>query len=117
MYFHISVLCRCNYDLGVQWSRQVGHSVFVSPPTLSDVNLDGILDIVAVPFTDDVTVIDTHSGATIPHTVWPRVIPTTSYHSSPIMVCMCVCVCGCLGAWKYVGMCVCVSRRFLNSDG
>ena len=70
----------------MDWSRQVGHSVFVSSPVLMDVNLDGMLEVVALPFTDDVTVIDARTGSTLPHTVWPRVIPATSYHASPLMV-------------------------------
>ena len=77
---------RCEYDLNVLWTRELGHSPFAAAPLITDINADGQLNVIAASFLDEVTVLQGQDGSTLKGTRWPHTFVDVSTHSSPLTV-------------------------------
>ena len=86
IYMKVFFLCRCHYNLKMQWHSDVGTSPFAAPPLIADLNGDGGLDIVAAPFSETLTVLDGTSGKELDNSHWPLHNLESTYHASPLQV-------------------------------
>ncbi|KAI0221792.1 hypothetical protein LSAT2_026937 [Lamellibrachia satsuma] len=77
---------RCATELKVLWRRAVGSAPFASMPLVTYVDGDDKLDIVAVPSTGDVYVLQGENGQNLLSGHWPYTAQQTSVHASPIQV-------------------------------
>ena len=77
---------RCDYDLEVLWSRELGHAPFAAAPLIADIDADGQLDIVAAPFSEEVTVLRGSDGSNLPGSKWPYHLVDITVHASPLLV-------------------------------
>ena len=68
------------------WRRAVGSAPFASVPLVSYIDGDGKLDIIAVPSTGDVYVLQGETGQNVANGHWPYTAQMTSVHASPIQV-------------------------------
>ncbi|XP_076442977.1 uncharacterized protein LOC143281614 [Babylonia areolata] len=75
---------KCHYNLKVQWHTDIGSSPFASTPLIADVNGDGMLEVVAVPFSETITVLEGSSGKALPSSHWPLHNLDTTFHASPL---------------------------------
>ncbi len=86
LYKGFSLHFRCDYDFSILWTRELGHSPFAAAPLITDVDADGFLDVVAAPFSDELTVLQGRDGNTLKATEWPYSFVDISTHSSPLVV-------------------------------
>lgn len=75
---------RCGYTLSTLWTSEVAHSSFAAAPLISDVDADGIVDIVAAPFSESLTILNGKTGHVNLGTGWPVLNLDNSIHSSPL---------------------------------
>ncbi|KAL8592584.1 hypothetical protein ACOMHN_026514 [Nucella lapillus] len=75
---------KCHYNLKMQWHTDIGSSPFAAAPLIADVDGDGMLEVVAVPFSETITVLDGTSGKTLPASYWPLHNLDTTFHASPL---------------------------------
>ena len=85
-YLHHTSSCSCATELKVLWRRAVGSAPFASMPLVTYIDGDDKLDIVAVPSTGDVYVLQGENGQNLLSGHWPYTAQQTSVHASPIQV-------------------------------
>ncbi|XP_062604157.1 uncharacterized protein LOC134265978 [Saccostrea cucullata] len=75
---------RCGYELKTLWTAELAHAPFAAAPLLTHVNDDEILDIVAAPFSESFSVLNSETGKILKKTAWPALNLDNSVHASPI---------------------------------
>nr|XP_022328926.1 protein DEFECTIVE IN EXINE FORMATION 1-like [Crassostrea virginica] len=75
---------KCGYDLKTLWTAELAHAPFAASPLITHVNDDQKLDIVAAPFSESFSVLDSETGKILPNTAWPALNLDNSVHASPI---------------------------------
>ena len=71
----------------MQWHTDIGTSPFAAPPLIADVDGDGSLEVVAVPFSETITVLEGSSGKPLSRSHWPLHNLETTFHASPLQAC------------------------------
>ncbi|XP_052267793.1 uncharacterized protein LOC127869338 isoform X2 [Dreissena polymorpha] len=75
---------RCGYNLMKLWTAEVAHSPFAATPLITDVNANGMLDIIAAPLSETQTVLEAETGTTLKNTKWPTQMLDSSIFASPL---------------------------------
>jgi hypothetical protein len=70
----------------VQWHTDIGTSPFAAAPLIADVDGDNMLDIVVVPYSESITVLQADTGKPLPNSQWPLHNLESTYHASPLQV-------------------------------
>ncbi|KAH3874734.1 hypothetical protein DPMN_037987 [Dreissena polymorpha] len=68
------------------WTAEVAHSPFAATPLITDMNANGMLDIIAAPLSETQTVLEAETGTTLKNTKWPTQMLDSSIFASPLQV-------------------------------
>lgn len=75
---------KCGYELKTLWTAELAHAPFAAAPLVTLVDDDQKLDIVAVPFSESFSVLNSETGKILSQTAWPALNLDNSVHASPI---------------------------------
>lgn len=68
------------------WTAELAHAPFAAAPLVTLVDDDQKLDIVAAPFSESFSVLNSETGKILSQTAWPALNLDNSVHASPIQV-------------------------------
>lgn len=75
---------KCGYELKTLWTAELAHAPFAAAPLVTLVDDDQKLDIVAAPFSESFSVLNSETGKILSQTAWPALNLDNSVHASPI---------------------------------
>jgi hypothetical protein len=70
----------------VAWSHELSSGPFASTPLISDIDIDGELDVAVTSFSGEIDVVRAKDGQRQTGFLWPYRLLTGSFYASPLQV-------------------------------